>query len=233
MRKLIECCFIAGFVSISSISHALGIYQESFTYRNTPIVSYATTEQFVIEKGGLSHGCRSLRRLSPPAPIRKSIKRHPLSLQTPKTPASLFSGGSVKSLLVASLRMHGVKFGTGRIVKQKRKRKRRRVSGMREVTVIHYPAGEYTLTDEQKTHLIGSLQKYKNRLLYIEGFTDCNGSREYNDKLAENRAEAVASFLKKHGFKVRVMPSYGKYHTLRTDEDSRRTVVYVAEKNGD
>ena len=131
----------------------------------------------------------------------------------------------MKRLIASVLESHGVVFN------ETTKRQGKGGKSMREVAEVHYPIDVYTLTSDQEAHLLGKLQHYKNRLLYIEGFTDCTGSREYNDKLANNRAKTVAEFLKKHDFKVKVLPSYGKYHTLRTDEESRRTVIYVAEIN--
>ena len=214
MRTFKYLSLSLAFFMVSNV-FALGVYQERYTYPDTPVVRYATTSQFLIEKGGFSYGCRSLMggRPSPPAPVRESRMNVNLS-----------------SLIVKSFIAKVLSRYEGHKEKTKKAKNGKGVS-MKEVAVVHYPIDVYTLTDKQESELIGELQKYKNRLLYVEGFTDCSGTRAYNNELANERAKSVAGFLKKHGFRVKTLPSWGKYQTLKTDEASRRTVVYVAEIN--
>lgn len=207
---------------ITANAYSIGIYQENYTYPASTIVNIATTDQFVIDKENrLFHGCRSFSRPSPPAPSAQPtpMKKPAQSLRL----QSLFLGNGIKSILMGTLKQHGVEFN------QPTKTKTKGSKEMKAVATVHFPINVYTLTDEQKAHLLGELQHYKNRLLYIEGFTDCTGSREYNDNLANDRAKSVADFLKKHGFKVKAMQSWGKYQTLKTDKASRRAVIYVTE----
>ena len=95
------------------------------------------------------------------------------------------------------------------------------------ILTLYYPLNIYALTPEQKVFLLAKLRHFKDKKLYIEGYTDCRGSKKYNNTLAQKRAKTVVVFLNKHGFKSVGMPSFGKYHTLKTAKKSRRVEVYV------
>lgn len=94
----------------------------------------------------------------------------------------------------------------------------------RILAVVHYPLNAYLLTKKDKEHLMKKLKNYKG-ILYVRGFTDCSGSKKYNDILAEKRAEEVSNFLRKHGFRVVVLKSIGKCCTLETADESRRVEI--------
>ena len=60
----------------------------------------------------------------------------------------------------------------------------------------------YNLREDTKTNLTklsGTLKKYDDTNLLIEGHTDDTGEAAYNQKLSENRAAAVEKFLKAQG----------------------------------
>ncbi len=67
---------------------------------------------------------------------------------------------------------------------------------------VLFDTGKYTLkTDTQVTlaKVSGIIQAYPGLTLQVEGYTDSVGADDYNQKLSENRANAVRDFLIKQG----------------------------------
>ena len=67
---------------------------------------------------------------------------------------------------------------------------------------VLFDTGKYTLKTETQISLAkvsGILQAYPGLKLQVEGYTDSIGGDEYNQKLSENRADAVRSFLLTQG----------------------------------
>lgn len=67
---------------------------------------------------------------------------------------------------------------------------------------VLFDTGKYTLKPDAKIKLAkvaGILQAYPNLKLQVEGYTDNVGGEEYNQKLSENRAQAVGDFLVSQG----------------------------------
>jgi outer membrane protein OmpA-like peptidoglycan-associated protein len=67
---------------------------------------------------------------------------------------------------------------------------------------VLFDTGKYTLkTDTQVTlaKVSGIIQAYPGLTLQVEGYTDSVGGDDYNQKLSENRANAVRDFLIKQG----------------------------------
>ncbi len=63
---------------------------------------------------------------------------------------------------------------------------------------VLFDTGKYTLKPNTQVSLAkvsGILQAYPGLKLQVEGYTDSVGSDEYNQKLSENRADAVRDFL--------------------------------------
>ena len=59
---------------------------------------------------------------------------------------------------------------------------------------VLFDTGKYTLKTETQISLAkvsGILQAYPGLKLQVEGYTDSVGGDEYNQKLSENRADAV------------------------------------------
>jgi outer membrane protein OmpA-like peptidoglycan-associated protein len=67
---------------------------------------------------------------------------------------------------------------------------------------VLFDTGRYTLKPGTKISLAkvsGILQSYPGLKLQVEGYTDSVGSDQYNQKLSENRADAVRDFLVSQG----------------------------------
>jgi outer membrane protein OmpA-like peptidoglycan-associated protein len=67
---------------------------------------------------------------------------------------------------------------------------------------VLFDTGKYTLKQNTQVALAkvsGILQAYPGLTLQVEGYTDSVGGDEYNQKLSENRANAVRDFLIKQG----------------------------------
>jgi outer membrane protein OmpA-like peptidoglycan-associated protein len=67
---------------------------------------------------------------------------------------------------------------------------------------VLFDTGKYTLkptTQISLAKVAGILQAYPGLKVQVEGYTDSVGSDELNQKLSENRAEAVKDFLVSQG----------------------------------
>ena len=68
---------------------------------------------------------------------------------------------------------------------------------------MKFPVAKATLSPEAQARLDAFVEKLKtdNRNVYVEvqGHTDATGSKEFNYKLGEERAEAVRRYLNEHG----------------------------------
>ncbi len=67
---------------------------------------------------------------------------------------------------------------------------------------VLFDTGKYTLKGDAQVKLAkvaGILQAYPGLKLQVEGYTDNVGGQEYNQKLSENRAQAVGDFLVTQG----------------------------------
>jgi outer membrane protein OmpA-like peptidoglycan-associated protein len=79
-----------------------------------------------------------------------------------------------------------------------------------------FKVNKYALSDEEKAKLTDFASKLKsdNRNVYLEiqGHTDSSGTKDYNDQLGEERAEAVRLFLNEQGVALNRMNtiSYGE-----------------------
>ena len=104
---------------------------------------------------------------------------------------------------------------------------------------VKFPVDRAELSPEAKTRLMDFVQKLKgdnkNVYLEIQGHTDATGSKAFNTRLGEERAEAVRLFMNQQGVALNRMStiSYGdqspvasnKNHTGRAQ--NRRVVVIV------
>jgi SH3 domain-containing YSC84-like protein 1 len=67
---------------------------------------------------------------------------------------------------------------------------------------VHFETGRADLTPDSEPALnnaVNALKDHPDWRIRVEGFTDNRGSKEVNDKLSSDRAEAVANWLADHG----------------------------------
>jgi outer membrane protein OmpA-like peptidoglycan-associated protein len=104
---------------------------------------------------------------------------------------------------------------------------------------VKFPVDRASLSPEAQTRLMDFVNKLKtdNRNVYVEiqGHTDATGSPAYNEKLGEDRAEAVRRFMNQQGVALNRMAtiSYGQEgpvapnNTRAGRAQNRRVVVVV------
>ncbi len=69
-------------------------------------------------------------------------------------------------------------------------------------SAILFEINSYSLSEDSKenlNNLAASLNEYPNTEVIIAGHTDSSGPEDYNQKLSEQRADAAATILVKHG----------------------------------
>jgi outer membrane protein OmpA-like peptidoglycan-associated protein len=104
---------------------------------------------------------------------------------------------------------------------------------------VKFPTDVHKLSSEATARLDELAQKLKtenqNVYLEIQGHTDAKGSDAYNDRLGEERAEAVRRYLNQQGIALNRMStiSYGKVSPVAPNDtregraQNRRVVVIV------
>jgi outer membrane protein OmpA-like peptidoglycan-associated protein len=71
--------------------------------------------------------------------------------------------------------------------------------------------------------LAAFLNKYPDRTVVIEGYTDNVGSEQYNQGLSERRADSVRSYLAEQGIGVVRLAALGKGETGAVADNSSAT----------
>jgi outer membrane protein OmpA-like peptidoglycan-associated protein len=104
---------------------------------------------------------------------------------------------------------------------------------------VKFPVDKHALSPEAQQRLSELVQRLKseNRNVYLEiqGYTDSTGSPEYNEKLGEERAEAVRRYLSEQGVALNRMGtiSYGQDHPVAPNDttegraQNRRVAIIV------
>jgi outer membrane protein OmpA-like peptidoglycan-associated protein len=104
---------------------------------------------------------------------------------------------------------------------------------------VKFPVNVHALSPEaqQRLNELADRLKMENRNVYLEiqGYTDAKGSEDYNDKLGEERAEAVRRYLNQQGIALNRMStiSYGKESPVAPNDtpagraQNRRVVIIV------
>jgi SH3 domain-containing YSC84-like protein 1 len=67
---------------------------------------------------------------------------------------------------------------------------------------VHFETGSANITGDSDAALndaVNALKEHQDWRIRVEGFTDNQGSKEANEKLSQDRAEAVANWLGDHG----------------------------------
>jgi len=100
------------------------------------------------------------------------------------------------------------------------------------LATIYFAFDEYNISPGGYEKLKEIILKYQDKnkpTLKITGYTDCVGSKEYNDMLALKRAMTVAGYFKTKGFDTTVVGK-GDCCFERTEELSRRAEVEILTK---
>lgn len=104
---------------------------------------------------------------------------------------------------------------------------------------VKFPVDKHALSPEAEQRLSELVQRLKseNRNVYLEiqGFTDSTGTPDYNDKLGEERAEAVRKYLNQQGVALNRMAtiSYGEEQPVAPNDtregraQNRRVAIVV------
>ena len=104
---------------------------------------------------------------------------------------------------------------------------------------VKFPTNVHELSTEAQSRLseLAGRLKSENRNVYLEiqGYTDAKGGVDFNDKLGEERAEAVRKFLNQQGVALNRMStiSYGKDSPVAPNDtpegraQNRRVVIIV------
>jgi outer membrane protein OmpA-like peptidoglycan-associated protein len=77
---------------------------------------------------------------------------------------------------------------------------------------IQFPVNSAEVSEASKTNLkdlAETLNKYKDTNILIEGHTDITGTREYNLKLSDRRAQSVADYLQSIGVATKRVTTEG------------------------
>jgi len=100
------------------------------------------------------------------------------------------------------------------------------------IATVFFAFDEYNISPEGYEKLKNIVLDYednKKPALKITGYTDCVGSKQYNDMLALKRAMAVAGYLQRHGFDTAV-EGKGDCCFKETEELSRRAEIEILDK---
>jgi outer membrane protein OmpA-like peptidoglycan-associated protein len=104
---------------------------------------------------------------------------------------------------------------------------------------VKFPVDKHALSPEAEQRLSELVQRLKaeNRNVYLEiqGYTDSTGTPEYNEKLGQERAEAVRRYLSEQGVALNRMAtiSYGQDHPAAPNDtregraQNRRVAIVV------
>lgn len=95
---------------------------------------------------------------------------------------------------------------------------------------------KYDLKDSEKKEILNAMDRIKKaEAIEIKGFTDKIGTNEYNDKLAEKRAESVKQYLISHGInesKIKIEAKGKCCYTSPKDSENRRVEIWIEIENG-
>lgn len=117
-------------------------------------------------------------------------------------------------------------------------------SGLQFDMPVHFAFDDATIRDQDRPALdrfAKIAQKYyPGSVITVEGFADPAGSKSYNDKLSERRAEAVKAYLQSQGLTDEVRSvGYGKSRLVvpgaqkdMPGAEQNRRVVFVIETSG-
>lgn len=95
---------------------------------------------------------------------------------------------------------------------------------------IYFANDSYEISEESKQFLLEHLEEFKQVKLEIKGYTDINGSENYNLELSQKRADAVQSFLIKNGIykgDIKLTKGLGESSFYPTLAQNRRVDIII------
>ncbi len=102
---------------------------------------------------------------------------------------------------------------------------------------VQFDLGDATIKPAEqqklKDKVVASLKDVKDPVLQIHGYTCDLGTKKYNDKLAVDRAKAVAVFLESNGIKPVMVTGEGKccYVSKEPQKNRRAVITYLNDKS--
>lgn len=95
--------------------------------------------------------------------------------------------------------------------------------------VVYFASGKAAL-DDKATKIVADIldEARKTKRIVVTGYTDPTGSKTYNDKLAQRRAESVKHFLVKGGIKaglIEIVQGMANSHDKKRRAENRRATV--------
>ncbi|MBV6504804.1 MAG: hypothetical protein ILNGONEN_00357 [Syntrophorhabdaceae bacterium] len=100
-----------------------------------------------------------------------------------------------------------------------------------KVAVVRFGFDKHDLTDKEKSKLKSAKDKMLDKNVSIVGYTDKIGSKNYNDILAQKRAESVASCIRREGIEPSHVEGKGKCcYVSETDQSENRRVEVLVIK---
>ena len=98
-------------------------------------------------------------------------------------------------------------------------------------TTVLFDLDSAVIKEQEKTKIRDSIDVLKEaQSVTVKGFTCDLGSKEHNDRLALERAKAVAAFLEDHGIRPKEVTGEGKCCYVSEDKSkNRRAEIYCLE----
>lgn len=121
-------------------------------------------------------------------------------------------------------------------VEKQLRSKERAVPDGTPVVTVYFDFNSSVLSGKASTELLIAFNAIKGKKIEVHGFTDSTGSYEYNQWLAQRRADRVMEYLSKasggsEAFGHGLCCYTGSNETLDGRASNRRVDVYVIEKN--
>jgi len=211
MRKILNCLIYITVIAVTQNIGKASVIVYMPYHAKTDVAKFKTTNQFVI--------CDNCKPQTIVYANYKNVQQYSI-LHAMSNSAKKSILSNVNKLLHHSLTAHPAVLQDASHYTQDTQAKLN----------IYFDFDSYKINNKEKQLLDKFAQTNKNKKVTVEGFTDCTGSRSYNNTLAAKRAETVAKYLRRKGVKVTVKTSYGKYLTEKSDKASRRTII-IAKKH--
>jgi len=106
------------------------------------------------------------------------------------------------------------------------------IFAQQSIKSVYFNNDSHKLNTETKSFLLDSILIFKNAKLEIKGYSDVNGVETYNQKLSQNRANSVKSFLINNGIdstKIVLVKGMGESSEFTDLSKNRRVDIFVTQ----